>query len=63
MSPTAKHFMSLMQSHTGDWTSSRGAFLDPSPFRSLVQRAHFKLKTDRGDYQEDLLKLKAKLRV
>jgi|AntAceMinimDraft_1070359.scaffolds.fasta_scaffold20303_1 hypothetical protein len=44
---------------SGAWTSSRGAFRDPRQFAMPVERANMKMKTERGEYQEDVIKRSA----
>lgn len=43
----------------GAWTSSRGAFRDPRAYAMPVDRANMKMKTERLEYQEDVIKRSA----
>lgn len=49
----------LKESMAGSWTSSRGAFRDPRQFAMPVVRGHMKMKTERLEYQEDVIKRSA----
>jgi len=51
----------LEESACGAWTASRGAFRDPTDFKSKLDRSAFRQRTERGEYHEDCIKRKSML--
>ena len=49
----------LKDSMAGSLTTSRGAYMDPRQFARPVERRNMKQKTERLEYQEDVIKRSA----